>query len=202
MGVKLEYDSGRKPVPESFTRGPQMAPRFATITQAFFYHAKTQPGEIAARDLSTSPAREISYASLAHRAIKLSRQLRAIGVGPGDKVPLVVKRGIEMLVGVVAILTCGAQYVPMDGGVVPDSTLKVVLGQTDAKAALCLNSTKHRLLGVQASCEVLVIEEANTIEPHHLPIYDDLSESHHGCYIIFTSGNGPSSPHISYIFFY
>lgn len=167
-----------------------MAPRFPTITQAFYYHAKTQPGEIAARDLSTSPAREITYASLAHRAIKLSRHLRSVGVSPGDKVPLVVKRGIEMLVGALAILTCGAQYVPMDGGVVPDSTLRVVLETTAAKAVLCLNSTKHRLLGVQASCEVLVIEEANgyTVEPQDLPVYDDLAESHHGCYIIFTSG--------------
>ncbi len=167
-----------------------MAPRFATITQAFYYHAKTQPGEIVALDLTTSPAREITYVALAHRAITLSQQLRSVGVRPGDKVPLVVKRGIEMLVGAVAILTCGAQYVPMDGGVVPDSTLRVVLEQTAAKAALCLNSTKHRLLAVKAACEVLVIEEANehNVEPHHLPVYDDFAESHHGCYIIFTSG--------------
>ncbi|RYO98998.1 hypothetical protein DL766_000429 [Monosporascus sp. MC13-8B] len=190
MGVTVGNDSASRRVPESFTRGPRMAPRFATVTAAFYHHAKTQPGEIAARDLSTSPAREITYASLAHRAIKLSRQLRSVGVTPGDKVPLVVKRGIEMLVGAVAILTCGAQYVPMDGGVVPDSALKTVLKQTAAKVVLCLNSTKHRLDGVQAPCEVLVVEETDghAIEPQSLPVYDDLAESHHGCYIIFTSG--------------
>ncbi|RYP48149.1 hypothetical protein DL769_011241 [Monosporascus sp. CRB-8-3] len=189
MGVTLENDSVSRRVPESFTRGPRLAPRFATVTAAFYHHAKTQPGEIAVRDLSTSPAREITYASLAHRAIKLSRQLRSVGVTPGDKVPLVVKRGIEMLVGAVAILTCGAQYIPIDGGVVPDLALKTVLKQTAAKVTLCLDSTKHRLHGVQATCAVLVIEAASgyTTEPQYLPVYDDLAEPHHGCYIIFTS---------------
>ncbi|KAL9942564.1 hypothetical protein ACHAO3_005188 [Verticillium nonalfalfae] len=176
--------------PLSFTHGPRAAPRFSTVTQAFFHHARVQPDVVAARDLSAQPERQITYRDLAQRSARLTHRLRQLGVGPGDRVPLVVKRGVDMLVGIMSILTCGAQYVPLDGGVVPDSTLRFVLEQTGGRTVLVLRSTQHRLAGSGVS-NVIAIDgddapEADDYEKSTTP--QDLATSDSGCYVIYTSG--------------
>ncbi|OLN86748.1 Gramicidin S synthase 1 [Colletotrichum chlorophyti] len=177
-------------VPLAFTQGERIKPKFPTVTAAFYHHAKTRSNVIAARDLSVPLVREISYGDLAQRANQLCQRLTATGVKPGHRVPLVVKRGIDMLVGLLAILSCGAQYVPLDGGVVPDSTLRFVLEQAGGKHVLCLNSTKHRLEALGVPCTILVIDEetAESGEASRALPYQDLAEPAHGCYVIYTSG--------------
>ncbi|CRK42975.1 hypothetical protein BN1723_016106, partial [Verticillium longisporum] len=176
--------------PLSFTHGPRAAPRFTTVTQAFFHHARVQPDVVAARDLSAQPERQITYRDLAQRSARLTHRLRQLGVGPGDRVPLVVKRGVDMLVGIMSILTCGAQYVPLDGGVVPDSTLRFVLEQTGGRTVLVLRSTQHRLAGSGVSNVIAIdgddVPEADDYEKSTTP--QDLATSDSGCYVIYTSG--------------
>ncbi|TQN65722.1 Adenylate-forming reductase [Colletotrichum shisoi] len=178
------------PLPLSFAQGPRIKSRYPTVTAAFYHHAETQPRVTAARDLSAQQIREITYGDLAARANQLSRKLTGLGIKPGDRVPLVVKRGIDMLVGIVAVLSCGAQYVPLDGGVVPDSTLRFVLEQTGGKHVLCLKSTQHRFDTLGCSCETLVIDEdlGGNEETSQARVYQDLAKPEHGCYVIYTSG--------------
>lgn len=179
------------PVPIAFTQGDRIKADFSTVTAAFYHHAVSRPDVTAARDLSAQPT-DITYGDLARRANQLSRKLTTLGVKPGDRVPLVVKRGIDMLVGLVAILSCGAQYVPLDGGVVPDSTLRFVLEQAGGKHVLCLKSTKHRFETLDSgSCEILVIDEEQEKgkETSQALSFQDLAEPDHGCYVIYTSGN-------------
>ncbi|KAL0940436.1 AMP-binding enzyme [Colletotrichum truncatum] len=173
-----------------FTQGPLAKPQHPTVTAAFYHHAETQPDVTAARDLSAPQTKEITYGDLAHQANQLSRKLTTLGVKPGDRVPLVVKRGIDMLVGIIAILSCGAQYVPLDGGVVPDSTLRFVLQQASGKHVLCLKSTKARLETLGLASSILVIDEdrENIARDTQILPYQDLAETHHGCYVIYTSG--------------
>ncbi|KAJ0162580.1 Linear gramicidin synthase subunit C [Colletotrichum tanaceti] len=178
-------------LPLSLGQGPRIKSRYPTVTAAFYHHAETRPHVTAARDLSARQTREITYGDLAARANQLSRKLTGLGVKPGDRVPLVVKRGIDMLVGIVAVLSCGAQYVPLDGGVVPDSTLRFVLEQAGGKHVLCLQSTKHRFETLGCSCETLVIDEVDMGESQETPqalVCHDLAEPEHGCYVIYTSG--------------
>lgn len=182
--------------PDSFMYGPQSSPRFSTVTEAFRYQVATNPNVLAARDLSTQSIKEISYGNLARRSAALVHKLRQLGVGPGDRVPLVVKRGIDMLVGIVSVLTCGAQYVPLDGGVVPDSTLRFVLEQTGGRTVLALRSTCHRFmdLGVEnivAIDEVDDEDDGNLYEQYTTP--QDLAKPESGCYIIYTSGESKFS---------
>ncbi|KAL2755315.1 hypothetical protein ACRALDRAFT_1076991 [Sodiomyces alcalophilus JCM 7366] len=182
--------AGKVMPPDSFIFGPQAQPAFDTVTAAFYHQAEAHPHVVAARDLSAQPSREITYSDLARRSARLAHKLRQLGVVPGDRVPLVVKRGIDMLVGIVAILTCGAQYVPLDGGVVPDTTLRYVLEQAGGNTVLALRSTRHRLLdsGVR---HVLAIDESDDVdedlyEKHTTP--QNLATPDSGCYVIYTSG--------------
>jgi non-ribosomal peptide synthetase component F len=172
-------------VPVSFTQGTCSRPSFSTITEAFFHHAATQPSAKAARDLSAEPPVEISYGELAQQSISLARRLQSLGVLPGDRVPLVVKRGVGMLVGIISILSCGAQYVPLDGGVVADETLRFVLKQTGGKVVLTSKSTAHRLSNTGVS-NVVTIEESHEIDDKS--DFIPFSQPEAGCYVIYTSG--------------
>ncbi|KAK2059679.1 AMP-binding enzyme [Colletotrichum caudatum] len=178
------------PAPLSFTQGPRIRPRFPTVTAAFYHHAETHRDVTAARDLSAQHVGVITYGDLARRANQLSRKLTSLGVRPGDRIPLVVKRGIDMLVGIFAVLSCGAQYVPLDGGVVPDSTLRFVLEQAGGKHVLCLRSTKHRFETLGSPCDILVIDEdlGESEETSEAIPFHDLAKPEHGCYVIYTSG--------------
>jgi non-ribosomal peptide synthetase component F len=96
-----------------------------------------------------------------------------------------VKRGVGMLVGIISILSCGAQYVPLDGGVVADETLRFVLKQTGGKVALTSKSTAHRLSNTEVS-NVVIIEESYEFDDKL--DFAPFSQPDAGCYVIYTSG--------------
>ncbi|KAM0284100.1 hypothetical protein ACHAO9_009432 [Fusarium lateritium] len=176
-------------VPISFTRGTCSRPSFTTVTEAFYHYATTQPSATAARDLSAEPPVEISYGELAQRSILLAQRLRSLGVMPGHRVPLVVKRGVGMLVGILSILSCGAQYIPLDGGVVAEETLRFVVEQTGRKVVLASPSATHRL----SSMDIAHVVTVNDIQEDELSQekYEDFtpySNPDDGCYVIYTSG--------------
>lgn len=180
----------KRPSPLSFSYGLVSTPQFSTVTKAFFHYASTQAQALAARDLSVEPAVQITYGELARRSAKLARKLRTLGVTPGSRIPLVVKRGIDMLVGIFSILACGAQYVPLDGSVVPDETLQFVLEQTGGCIALALKSTRHRLANAGVANVVVVddLDNADEDEIDEEEGFVDLASPESGCYVIYTSG--------------
>ncbi|KFA68354.1 hypothetical protein S40285_02485 [Stachybotrys chlorohalonatus IBT 40285] len=183
---RLPY--GKSALP-SFTFGQQTTPTFQTVVEAFAHHVERSPHTLAAIDL-TSGSKEITYRDLSSRSQHLAYKLRQQGVRPGMRVPLVVKRGIDMLVGITAILACGSQYVPLDGGVVPDSTLRFVVEQTaaDSGVVLVLKSTKHRFEG-WGSVKTVCIDEVDHDEESGLDATEEIVvKPDHGCYVIYTSG--------------
>ena len=56
----------------------------------------------------------LSYAQLNSRANALAAHLRGIGVRPGDRVALLLDRSIDLVASEIAVLKCGAIYVPLD----------------------------------------------------------------------------------------
>ena len=56
----------------------------------------------------------LTYGALAARAAQLSHALRGRGAAPGARIGLYAPRGVDLLVGMLAILQSGAAYVPLD----------------------------------------------------------------------------------------
>ena len=83
----------------------------------------------------------LSYGELNLRANALAHQLIALGVRPGERVAICVERGIEMIVGVLAILKSGGAYVPLDPAY-PANRLEYMLADSAPVALL----TEHALL--------------------------------------------------------
>ena len=84
----------------------------------------------------------LSYAELNRRANRLAHLLRSRGVGPGQRIGIVLGRTATLIVAVLAVLKAGGAYVPLDpsypaerlAGMLHDSGLTVLL-TTAAHAA-------------------------------------------------------------------
>ncbi len=94
-----------------FGTGPSASPDFPLIHQGFEHYAGQQPDACAIREAG---GREISYRMLNRQANALATHLQRNQVSRGDSVCLFVRRSIEMVVGILACLKLGANYVPQD----------------------------------------------------------------------------------------
>lgn len=132
--------------------------------------------------------KQISYAELNMRANQLAGYLLHKGVKPGNSVPLVAERSIEMIVGLLAITKAGGVYVPIDPGC-PVERLRFIL--SDIQASHILLPGSHFLLSeiagnyhvVDVQKEWAAISRLDSANQKMKPSPDDLA------YIIYTSGS-------------
>ncbi|KAG6021042.1 hypothetical protein E4U41_002633, partial [Claviceps citrina] len=86
-------------------------------------------------------ADRLTYTELAARIAEGVRQLRAAGVGAGDRIGVRVTSGsLELYVCILAILTAGAAYVPVDVDD-PDERAQLVWGEASVTAVFSDKAT-------------------------------------------------------------
>ncbi|GGP99436.1 hypothetical protein GCM10010249_17020 [Streptomyces roseolilacinus] len=86
----------------------------------------------------------VDYAGLAARTGAIQAALREAGVGPGDFVGVCLRRSPDLVAALMAVLRCGAAYVPLDAGYPPerlrfiarDAHCRVVLTQPETRDVL------------------------------------------------------------------
>lgn len=106
--------------------------------------------EAGGRTAVVAGARSVSYAELQHRVQTLARELHRRGVGGGSVVGVWMARDIELLVSMLAVLTVGAAYLPLDPAfpnerivyMVEDSRVAFVLVRGDAGGELARAGAK------------------------------------------------------------
>lgn len=101
-----------------------------------------------------------------------------------------------MVIGILAVLKAGGQYVPLDGGIVTQSTFEFIVEDSDASVILVLQEFAHRASKL-VDRRVVVLDSEDAIatavrnaQNHSKP--DDLSSPDDGIYVIYTSGKGVS----------
>jgi amino acid adenylation domain-containing protein/non-ribosomal peptide synthase protein (TIGR01720 family) len=80
------------------------------VHELFEEHAELSPNRIAV----VSQEGKLTYRDLNQRANCLAHYLQAISVGPEVRVALCMDRGLNLIVGLLAILKSGGAYVPID----------------------------------------------------------------------------------------
>jgi arthrofactin-type cyclic lipopeptide synthetase C len=157
-------------------------PATLTIAQRFEAQVAQRPEAVAAQFL----AEQLSYAELNRQANALAHHLIALGVKPDDRVAIVARRGLDTLVGLVAILKAGAGYVPVDPAH-PAERLHYLLSDSAPVAVLTQNALRERL----PALEVPVID----LDPLTWPL-SETSDPHvpglttaNLAYVIYTSGS-------------
>lgn len=165
-----------------FGVGTTVAAPFNCVHQAFEHHARQQPEAVAVEDFE----HRITYGELDRQANCLAAHLRSKGVTTDSRLCFVAERCIPLLVGILGILKAGAAYVPLDGNIVSDSTLKHALLGSETSLVLVLKKFAHRVSNSDAICYEDVICSPHNLEHCIKPL--DRSSGNHGCYVIYTSG--------------
>ncbi|TDL22237.1 nonribosomal peptide synthetase 12 [Rickenella mellea] len=167
--------------------GAVEAAPFGCVHHAFEHHAKLYPSSVAVEHLG----HKITYAELDRKANCLAHQLRSLGVQPGSRICLLVQRSIAMVIGIVAILKAGGQYVPLDGGIVTQSTLEYVIEDSGAAVVVVLQEYAERVAHMSGLITVVLeryIEATCNLAGMGCAKPLDLSTPDDGVYVIYTSG--------------
>jgi amino acid adenylation domain-containing protein len=134
----------------------------------------------------------MTYGELNRKSNRLAHELISRGVGPEERVAICVDRGLDMIVGIIAILKAGGACVPMDPNY-PDDRLRYML-QDCAPCLLLTQQALHKRLSSAQSPVLLLDDEATqrslltckeTNPETHLT--DQLGD--HLAYVIYTSGS-------------
>ncbi|KAF5373110.1 hypothetical protein D9758_001719 [Tetrapyrgos nigripes] len=169
-----------------FGLGAKRTVRFPIIHHAFQRHAEAQPDTIAVEHASRSES--ITYAKLEMLSNRLARRLRSQGIVPGARVCVLAARSIPFVVGILAVLKSGAQYVPLDAGTITDDTLQFVLEDAAPALVLVMEEYAHRICdGHRVVCLEEVIRLDESLEANADRV-EDLSSPSDGAYCIYTSG--------------
>ncbi len=136
----------------------------------------------------------LTYGELDARSSRLARRLRALGVGAGTLVALLLERSPELVIAALAVLEAGGGYVPLDpkdpaerlSFVLDDTRAPVVVGRAgDESVARLARAASHapRLLLLEDP----EISGEDASDPW--VEWDDETDAESTAYVIYTSGS-------------
>ncbi|MEU7575985.1 amino acid adenylation domain-containing protein [Streptomyces sp. NPDC041068] len=182
--IALTGDAERTLVTEGWNAAVASAPH-ALVPELFTERADRSPDLVAVRGGEDA----VSYGELEARANRLARHLVGLGVGPESRVGLCLPRGVDMVVGELAVWKAGGAFVPLDpeypadrlGYVIEDSGADVVIGAGESLDGIPAGASRFVLLDEVETVRTVAAQSAEPLGTHVLP--DQLA------YVIYTSGS-------------
>ncbi|HEY0783841.1 MAG TPA: amino acid adenylation domain-containing protein, partial [Thermoanaerobaculia bacterium] len=154
------------------------------LHEPFFARAERDPNAVAV----VAADRTLTYGELAQASRRLAALLHEHHVAPGELVAIVMEKGWEQAVAVLAVLQAGAAYLPIDPAV-PAERLAYLLDNGRARVALTQPALDADLVwpaGVERiGVDGTVVGAPVTLAPDAAPLRmaTDLA------YVLFTSGS-------------
>ncbi len=139
-----------------------------TVTELFERNAPRDQLAVVA------PDGRLTHGDLHRRANRLARYLVAAGIGPEDRVALVLPRTTAMVVAILGVLKAGAAYLPIDPNM-PRDRVDAMLA--DAAPALTLTGLDDELVAGVPDHDLGPEELVRPVDPRH------------PAYLIYTSGS-------------
>ncbi|KAB7627759.1 non-ribosomal peptide synthetase [Alkalilimnicola sp. S0819] len=127
----------------AWSEGERLPPREGFLPEWIAEQARRTPHSIALN----APEQALSYRQLDQRVRRLSAHLQARGLRPGDAVAVLLGRGADSIVALLAVLRAACVWVPLDPAH-PDQRLALVLDDAGAAAVLTDASQRKRLAGL------------------------------------------------------
>lgn len=126
---------------------------------------------------------ELTYGELNKKANQLARLLRKKGIRPGTIVGIMVKRSIDMLIGMLGILKAGGCYLPIDPKF-PQTRIDYMLENSKAEILLT-----HSELDQVVNCNIEILHMDGDIYHEEDTNIENLNKSSDPAYVIYTSGS-------------
>ncbi len=167
------------------------------IHELFEARVQQQPDATAvvvdAAGVSPGEPSSLTFQALEERANQLAWRLRRAGAQPGSYVGILLERGIDLVVALLAAAKSGAAYVPLDPDY-PQERLAFMLADTQAPVVVTQRKLKELL---PATAQLVVLDDDATIaalarekktrpERHSAHAARPASDV---CYTIYTSGS-------------
>ncbi|HEU4559658.1 MAG TPA: amino acid adenylation domain-containing protein, partial [Longimicrobium sp.] len=130
---------------------------------------------------------ELTYQELAARANRLAHHLVGRGVGPEVRVGVMLERGVELVVSLLAVLKAGGAYVPLDPGY-PAERLRLMLDDSSVRVLL----SRSDLAGVVETGGLDVVHldrAAGAIASEPIEAPRSRAAAENLAYIVYTSGS-------------
>ncbi|MGN5235876.1 non-ribosomal peptide synthase/polyketide synthase [Rhodococcus sp. SJ-3] len=156
----------------------------STLVDLFEAQVRRTPGAVALE----FEGRSLTFAEFDSRVNRVARYLISVGVGPESTVGLAVRRSLDLLVGMYAIVKAGGAYVPLDpdqpadrNGYILDTAAPVVVLTTSRDAF-----ADDRVLSVELDgLDVSEFSDAGVTDAERsAPL-----RSSNAAYVLFTSGS-------------
>ncbi|MFB7877888.1 amino acid adenylation domain-containing protein [Nocardia sp. NPDC056064] len=132
---------------------------------------------------------ELTYREFDERVNRLARLLVQRGVGAESLVGLAVRRSLDLVVGMYAIVTAGGAYVPLD----PDHPAERIAHILDTAQPVCVLTTSADAVEVPAGTPVITMDTVALEDFSAAPLTAaELLRPvlpQHPAYVIFTSGS-------------
>ncbi|MCP5108580.1 MAG: amino acid adenylation domain-containing protein, partial [bacterium] len=175
-GIEIVSEEEKKQLLFDFNAAVCDYPKEKSIQQLFEEQVDKTPGNIAA----VFGERHLSYRMLNRLSNRSASRLREKGAAADMIIGIMVKRSLEMLVGVMAILKAGGAYLPIDPDY-PRERIDFMLKDSGAKILVSEASEDE---GIESVLIDPVMREL-TVPPAQLT---HLTHPTHLSYIIYTSG--------------
>ena len=170
---------------EGFNQTARVYPRDSSLHAQFALRVAERPDAIALE----CAGEQLTYRELDQRANRLAHYLVGLGVGPDNRVAIVLPRGIDMVLAMLAVLKAGGAYVPLDPQQ-PRERMAWLLSDTQPTAVLSASDWEERLpaldvpvLRFDVECAALL--QRPTPDAPQVPAL----HAEHLCYVMYTSGS-------------
>ncbi|WP_256082156.1 amino acid adenylation domain-containing protein, partial [Massilia sp. YIM B04103] len=156
-------------------------PRDTALHRLFEERVAATPHAIA---LLHEGGEQLSYQELNQRANRLARHLRRRGVEPGQRVAVQLGRSLELVAAQLAILKCGAAYVPLDPAF-PLSRLQWMVQDSAVRWVVAVGALPALELEGLARIDM----DAGEIAGEDAANLDLASDAAAAAYVMYTSGS-------------
>ncbi|MGA9873091.1 MAG: amino acid adenylation domain-containing protein, partial [Rhodococcus sp. (in: high G+C Gram-positive bacteria)] len=131
----------------------------------------------------------VTYRELDERSNQLARHLVSLGVGPESHVGLAIRRSIDLLVGMYAVVKAGGAYVPID----PDHPVDRSAYVIESARPVCILTTSRDWINVSVATPVLAVDLIDVSDRATTPLRSservgDVT-GRNTAYVIYTSGS-------------
>jgi len=156
-------------------------PRELCIHQLFELQAEKTPDRVAV----VFEKEQLTYAELNAEANRLAHYLAGQGACEDQTVALFVERGLNIIIGLLAISKTGATYLPLDP-IYPRARLSLIV--TDAAPVILLTQKSLTASAPETSAKMIFMDDAaaySTASPENL----SFGNPEKAAYILYTSGS-------------